>query len=760
MKMAELLAPAGNMEMLKAAVENGADAVYMGLRNFNARAMSANFTLEEYIEAIKYAHLRNVKVYLTLNTLIYDEELPEALNDLITLYENGLDACIVQDLGLALNIKKVLPDLPLHASTQMTIHNIKQLKLLEKLGYKRAVLARELTIEEIREICKNTTLEIEVFVHGALCVSVSGQCLLSSAIGQRSGNRGSCAQPCRTSYSLYKKPEKCIVERAYILSKKDIYGLDNIQEIIDAGVKSLKIEGRNKGPAYVATCISKYRKYIDEKLEVTKEDEEELLQIFSRSGKSYGYLKGVPFKEGITPETPKNTGIFLGKVLEQKKEYVKVKLETGIDLHDGIEVYSKGQAKSTIVTCIRGERFKILNEKVPAGEIAWLGDINERVEIGSNIYKTSSDELNKKLSETWTRANHFSKKNLLTAKVEIVRGKNITLQIEDSYKRCAKYEMPYEVKDAKSKPATKADIISSLSKTNNTPFAFSSIEVTLDSGIFVPVSCINELRRETINMLMEKYNIKREITEARNTLKEIVKEKTKYLECGSAPKTVENSTYMYTYKEDLLEDKNANIYIQVEDYAAHKKSILEKISKEKIYICIPNIVLKNTAKYIEDNLEEIATKVGGFVIGNIGYIEDCIALKSKNKDLKLVADYSLNITNTYTARYYTDLGIDKVAVMTDLPESQLNILDTRFNLEKISGYLTVMTSRYCILGSYINQNAACTAPCKDGQYYLVDAKGIKLPLVCKRLDCIMKVLKEIPLSKDKDTKTSVRNCTL
>ena len=238
----ELLAPAGNFTSLKAAVENGADAVYMGLSNFNARKMTENFGIEEFKDAILYAHKRNVKIYITMNILMYDEELEEAIKSLIILYKNGLDGVIVQDLGLAKLIHNIIPKLPLHASTQMTVHNLKQVRFLENLGFSRVVLAREMTIPEIENICKNTKMEVEVFVHGALCVCYSGQCLLSSMIGKRSGNRGSCAQPCRARYTLANKEDKKIIKNINLLSKKDIYGIDHIEALKNAGVKSLKVE--------------------------------------------------------------------------------------------------------------------------------------------------------------------------------------------------------------------------------------------------------------------------------------------------------------------------------------------------------------------------------------------------------------------------------------------------------------------------------------------------------------------------------------
>lgn len=319
----ELLAPAGNIDSFKAAINSGADAIYMGVDRFNARNMAKNFSLEEYIECIMYAHILNVKVYLTLNTLIYDNEVKDALEMVVKLYSAGLDGVIVQDIGLASLIHKVIPKLPLHASTQMSIYNLEQVKYLEKLGFKRVVLARELTLNEIEYICKNTSLEVEIFVHGALCMCYSGQCVLSQVIGGRSANRGNCAQPCRMKYTLCNKRGK-IVENRYLLSKKDIFGLDFLQRLLDIGVKSLKIEGRNKTPEYVAGITKTYRKYIDDMLskkavKIKDYDKKYVMQIFNRDGMSYGYLDGVRYKESITENIPKNTGGIFRKSYSSKK---------------------------------------------------------------------------------------------------------------------------------------------------------------------------------------------------------------------------------------------------------------------------------------------------------------------------------------------------------------------------------------------------------------------------------------------------------
>lgn len=297
-KNIELLSPAGDFECVKAAVQNGADSVYFGGNLFNARISATNFEDETLKEVIEYCKLRNVKTNLTLNTLVKNSELHDAFNLAKKAYKYGIDAIIVQDLGLSKLLIKNFPSLPIHASTQMTIHNLEGVLELEKLGFKRVVLSRELSIEEIAYICKNCNIEIESFVHGAICVSYSGECLASSMIGGRSGNRGKCAQPCRLPYTLIEKNHKTTfqIDNGYLLSPKDLCSLEFLPNLIDAGVKCFKIEGRLKSPEYVATVTRIYRKYIDlylsgKKYIIEDKDKKDLMQVFNRGGFSSRSLR-------------------------------------------------------------------------------------------------------------------------------------------------------------------------------------------------------------------------------------------------------------------------------------------------------------------------------------------------------------------------------------------------------------------------------------------------------------------------------------
>ena len=343
MEKPELLSPVGDFECLKAAVQNGADSVYFGSNTFSARAFAQNFDLEELKQAIEYAKIRGVKTNLTLNTLMKDSEFDEAFNLAQKAYEYGIDAIIVQDLGLAIKLIDTFPDLPIHASTQMSIHNLNGALELQKLGFKRIVLARELSINEINHICKNTDVEIECFIHGALCVSYSGLCLFSSLLGGRSGNRGKCAGPCRLPYDLLENDKK--INSGYLLSTKDLCGLEYIPYLIKSGVNCLKIEGRMKSPEYVATVTRIYRKYIDLALSrkpyiIDETDKKELLQVFNRGLSSSGHLDDSPNKYLVFKDKPNHMGLFLGTVQKYNKNkgYVTLKLKEKLNIGDKVSI--------------------------------------------------------------------------------------------------------------------------------------------------------------------------------------------------------------------------------------------------------------------------------------------------------------------------------------------------------------------------------------------------------------------------------------
>lgn len=774
----ELLAPAGSIESFKAACQNGADAIYMGIDKFNARVMAQNFSIDEYIECIEYAHIRNVKVYLTLNTLLYNDEIKEALEIVLKLYSKGLDAVIVQDIGFAMLLHKYIPNLQLHASTQMSVYSLSQVNFLQRIGFKRVVLARELSVDEIEYICKNTDVEIEVFVHGALCVSFSGQCLLSSNIGNRSANRGSCAQPCRMKYSLYNSSDKEIIPSTYLISKKDIFGLEHIERLKKCGVSSLKLEGRNKIPSYVAGVTNIYRKYIDllekeENIKLLDEDKNNLLQLFNRNGISDGYLSGVKYKNSITLKSPKNMGLYLGKVIDQRGAFIKVKLEENINLHDGFEIFNESNVVSNIVTCIKDERGKVTNREMIAGSYVWIGDVNKKVKFGSQIYKTSSDSLNKRYKATYDN-NIQNKKNIVDIKIEIKKDKKLLANIYlGGIKK--KIEFNYIPETAVKKEIDKEAIITVFKKTKDTPFEFNFMDINLDSSLFIPTSKLNEFRRYIIEILYSLYKIDIDVQEKIENLDIFLNDYTDKYQNEIIQKDKENmpkrkntlfvysydkrKDYFYLYKK-IYNKELESIYIDIFDYIKNREDILKKyLNNIDVIISIPNVVLSNGDKIINDKLESILKdKVNGILLGSLAYLEKVKLLKEKY-DFRLIADYTLNTTNIYSAIYYSSLGFDIITLAYDVLESDIENISKYVNIELIKDYVTVMTSRYCILGSMLEdrkENHNCKMPCFKDKFYLKDSYDYKYDIICNNIDCIMKIVTKIKkygyFFKDNDEK--------
>ena len=509
----EILAPAGSMECLKAAIAAGADAVYTGGALFGARAYAHNLTEEELLEAIDYVHLHGRRLYLTVNTLIKDREMEKQMYDyLLPYYRQGLDAVIVQDIGLFRFIRKHFPDLPIHASTQMTLTGVDGAKFLEKEGAQRIVTSRELSMAEVKKIADETELEIESFVHGALCYCYSGQCLFSSFIGGRSGNRGQCAQPCRL---LYRTPEA--KRPQYLLSLKDICTLELIPEMIESGIYSFKIEGRMKKPEYAAAVAFQYRKYTDlylkyyeecpaeedpaayamKKYRVREEDRQMLLDLYNRGGFHTGYYHTQNGREMISLNRPNHAGVPAVKVLAKKGRNVTAKALTDLYPQDIIELpMRKGREKADNYTCKDAVR-KGMNVQIPVfadtpfkRDEIWMRTRN------STLIDTLREEfVNGKIKERicGTFRLYPQEKATLTVKC---RDAEITVAGE-------------KAQEALSQPMSRERIEKQLRKTGNTEFEFSFLKAEIGEKVFLPMQSLNELRREALETLekviCEKY---------------------------------------------------------------------------------------------------------------------------------------------------------------------------------------------------------------------------------------------------------------
>ncbi len=737
--MIELLSPVGNLEGLKAAVQNGADSVYFGANLFSARAYAKNFNLEELQSAIQYAKIRGVKTNLTLNTLIKDDEFSDAFNLAKKAYEFGIDAIIVQDLGLAKKIIKEIPDLPIHGSTQMTIHNLNGALQLQEHGFKRVVLSRELSIDEIEYIRKNTKLEIEVFIHGALCISYSGQCLFSSMLGGRSGNRGKCAQPCRLPYELLENNKK--IDSGHLLSTRDLCGLDYIPSLIKLGINCLKIEGRMKSPEYVATVTKIYRKYIDLALSkkeyiIDEKDKKQLLQVFNRGLFSCGHLNKEANKELVYKEKPNNMGLFLGIVekYNKNKGLITLKLKEKIETGDTISLQNE-TGTYTISELMEDNRNIITTE---IGQTVTIGRMKGNIKLGDKIYKMTSKSLISEAQESYKNEN---KKIPLICKVSIKKEQPISITVKsncnlDLYKNLnIKCKLNYIPLEAKNKPLDTETIIKQISKTSSTPYEFKNIEIDLDDNVFIPkLSILNELRRTAlenvqnyiINNISRTFEAKNNkptkehdiLDNMRNFAEENINNNTKI----SLLLNLLNLNYDYSKLENI-----DNLYIPLKYFQNNKyENILKLLTKRfKTYIYLPTIIKVNYRNLFYSNIHKSIDKykIEGFVISNLGNIQLLTDLfENLNKHFKIIANYTLNIYNLNTVLELKQLGISKFTVSPELDRNTISNLCKYNYIEKeliVFGKIPLLHMNYCILGNTDNCYPECKQNCKTSNIYFL-----------------------------------------
>lgn len=738
MKKIELLSPAGDFECLKAAIQNGANAVYLGINSFNARMSANNFNKENLKEAVNYAHLRNVKINLTLNTLIKNEEFLDALQIAKNAAEIGIDAIIVQDLGLAKKIIELFPNIEVHASTQLTSHNLESVKKLEDIGFKRAVLSRELNIDEIRHICNNTNIEVEVFIHGALCISYSGQCLLSSMIGSRSGNRGTCAQACRLPYELLENDK--VIDKGYLLSPKDLCSIDSLKDLIDAGVTSFKIEGRMKKPEYVATVTSIYRKYINKILEtgcnepLSNTDYNDLMQVFNRGGFSLGHISSKPNQNLIFKEKQNNMGIYLGKVYDYNKNkgYIKLQIEnSNLEIGDSVSINDCIYHVSELLIDDKNVRIANLFDKITIGRMK-----GNNIRKNSKIYKIESKSLTSKAMQTFSNVENIKTK--LEGKIIIHKDSPITLEVKTItdkdnflYNISTKIVSDIYPTNAINSPITKERIISQLSKTGNTEFEFENIFVDLENNLYIsPISCLNDLRRLAIsdieNKVIEKFSVD---YSSINTEELIENNKTKNNENKkiSVLLNILDKDFNYINLNDI--DK---LYIPIKYFLDDNFSniLLDITNKFKTYIFFPIITRDTFFNLIKNDIEKIMTKfdISGFVISNIGQLD----IISKF-NLPIVSNYSFNVFNNYTEKELKKLNINTFTISPESDKPLIlsllehNILESELI---VYGYTPVMNSNYCLLGNSNRCYKDCDRKCtNNNKYYLKDRMGFNFRVI-------------------------------
>lgn len=751
--MIELLSPVGDFECLKAAVQNGADSVYFGADSFSARAFASNFGLDGIKKAIEYAKIRGVKTNLALNTLIKDDEFIDALSIAKKAYEYGIDAIIVQDLGLAMKLIKLFPDLPIHGSTQMTVHNLNGALALESLGFKRVVLSRELSSNEIEHICKNTNIEIECFAHGALCISYSGQCLFSSMLGGRSGNRGKCAQPCRLPYRLLEDGKT--INEGHLLNTRDLCSLDYIPFFVKADVKCLKIEGRMKSPTYVATVTRIYRKYIDLALsnkpyEVDENDRKELMQVFNRGMSSSGHLDPKPNKNLVFKEKPNNMGLFLGTVknYNKYKGHITLKLEESIEIGDTISL--EKEAGSYTISEIMQKNKNIT--QTHSGQLITIGRMKGNISIGDKIYKLSSKSLTASAKESYEKEN---RKVLLDCKIVVKKDHPISIQVTSVnnlpvYKNLnITYESDYIPVEAKNKPLDKDTIIKQISKTSSTPFEFKNIDIELDENVFVTkLSILNELRR-TILEKVEEYALSRiyRITDVAVSnqldtstlydMRNFVKNKTQIAQKNSPKISILLNKIHPEFEYNKLENIN-NVYIPLKYFSNRKyESVLKDLSKKfDIYIYMPTIIKANYKNLFYANAQLAVEKydIKGFVVSNICNI---LLLHDLFDDIdeyfNLITNYTFNVFNSNTVLELKKLGISRFTISPELDKKTITKLCDYSYLQKeliVYGKIPLLNINYCLLGETDKCYPTCITKCNSSHTYeLEDRLHLKFPIM-------------------------------
>ena len=671
MKKTELLVPVGNKDCLLAAIHSGADAVYLGGKKFGARAFANNFTNEEIVEAIKLCHLYGVKIYITVNTMIYNEEIEESLKYLNFLYENNVDAVIMQDLGLINLTRKEIPNLEIHVSTQAHNHNNPGISYYKDIGCKRVVFDRESSLEEINNI--NIPIEKEIFVYGALCICYSGNCLFSALNGGRSANRGMCVGSCRLPYKLLKNNE--IKDEGYLLSTKDLNTLDYLKEILDSKIDSLKIEGRMKSKEYVAVVTRTYRRLIDayynnKDMTLTKEELKNLLVTYNRE-----YTKGYLFKADniINSKTSNHQGIIIGQVIKVNNKKITIKLEEDIHQYDAIRfdkvnegtyVNSLYNSKGLLVSSISKNNICEIDNKT---------NLKEKDLLGSKVLKTISFLLNKELN------NINEKKINIEMNFKAHLNTNIELIIKDEVNSIKIKGIKPEM--AKNSPIDKNSIIKQLSKLGNTPFTISKLNIEIDNNIFINIKDLNELRRTAINKLIE---IRKGFPKKNNIhIPKIIPCSNNKTKISILVRNEEQLNIAINNNIDIIYTPDENLYNKYKN-------------KCNIYLRLERV----NKKYKEYHNERLlCTELGSII-------------NYKNNNI-IHSDYYLNSINDYTIDSLSKLNVSSITLSI---EANLNTLKNIMykNKSEIIVYGTIecmiiknnifnIKDELCYLKDYLNQ---------------------------------------------------------
>ena len=785
----ELLAPAGDWDCARAAVENGADAIYFGLEKFNARMRAQNFTGADLPKLMEFLHRRGVRGYVTLNTLIFENELADAEKYLRTMIAAGVDAVIVQDVGICRLIRRLSPDFPIHASTQMTVTSAAGIEFARELGCHLVVLARECSITEIKKIraadeaisspaTRHSSLPLEVFVHGALCVAYSGQCLTSEALGGRSANRGECAQACRMPYELISDHQPVpLGDRKYLLSPQDLAGLEVLPDLIRAGVASLKIEGRLKSPEYVANITRIYRQALDRLCRSRREeaqtrshptekneppyvgsyDRYDMEMAFSR-GLYTGWFGGTNNQQLVHARFGKKRGVFLGEVTNVLRDAVVMKLEGPLKPGDGV-VFDAGKPEKKEEG---GRVYEVQSpkSKVQSSQSVELrfghGNIDfSRVHVGDKLWKTDDPELNRRLRQSF--AGDKSKfQRPIEIEVHGLVGKPLTLIARDESGNTARVESAMPLAKAEKKPLTEDKLREQLGRLGGTPFKLGGLKNFLSGEAILPVSELNRLRRDAVAELERLRAEPKRWTLHVNVAADVSRRPTS-IETANAD--AKNSSRALTSAatelivlvrnlpqlEAALQCGVTTVYCEFEDpkkyheavrlcresrdegreQAAGESSTLDS-RPSTIFVAPPRIF-----KTGEDwTLEQVRScNADGYLVRNYDHLK----FFANNRR---IGDFSLNVANRLSADYFKNrFGLERVTASYDLNFQQLEALLSAAPPEwfevTIHQHMPMFHMEHCVFCAFLSSGTDfrnCGRPCDVHDVKLRDRVGAEHPV--------------------------------
>jgi putative protease len=759
LRLPELLAPAGNWECAKAAVENGADAIYFGLEKFNARMRANNFVEGDLPKLMEFLHRRGVKGYLTFNTLVFQNEMAEAEHYLKSVIAAGVDAAIVQDVGICCLIRRLSPDFPIHVSTQMTITSQAGVEFARELGCDLVVLARECSLKEIEHMAAipEVSLPLEVFVHGALCVAYSGQCLTSEALGGRSANRGECAQACRMPYDLVSDGELVpLGDRKYLLSPQDLAGLEILPDLARIGVASLKIEGRLKSPEYVANITRIYRQALDRLATAARENskgpsrksatpgmtsagaEYEIEMAFSR-GLYTGWFGGINNQRLVHARFGKKRGVYLGEIAQVGREGVILRLEGPLKPGDGV-VFDAGRPEEKEEG---GRVYEIRNSKPesrrpdpeqnPKGEFVELrfgrGDINfARVHRGDKLWKTSDPELEKRLRQSF-QGDTPKFQRPLRLELHGVEGKALTVIGRDEKGHVARVESKQPLARAEKQPLTTERLREQLGRLGGTSFKLAELRNFLEGELMLPVSELNHLRRELVAELERLRS-----TPPRWTLNEQPAAQENGERVGnSATEAAELIVLVRTMAQldAALAVEVQTIYCEFEDPKKYREAVLRvrstsSLSKRTVRVAPPRIFKMGE----EWTLKQVRScEADGYLIRNYDHLKFFTTERR-------IGDYSLNIANRLSAEYFKDrFGLERVTASYDLNFEQLEALLQAAPAEwfevTIHQHMPMFHMEHCVFCAFLSTGTDytnCGRPCDRHELKLRDRVGAEHPV--------------------------------